>query len=77
VKSRDKVKELQSMTADQLQLTLKDAIKQIFQLRCQAAAERLDAPSEIRKARREIAQIKTIIRQRELAAAKSQGAVKR
>jgi ribosomal protein L29 len=34
----------------------------------QSATDRLETPSEIRKAKREVARIKTILRQRELAA---------
>jgi large subunit ribosomal protein L29 len=77
VKSKDKLKELRSQSGEQLSLSLKEGVKQIFTLRCQSAAERLEAPSEIRKTRREIARIKTILRQRELDAAKSQGADKK
>jgi large subunit ribosomal protein L29 len=66
--------ELRTMSDEQLALTLKDTIKDLFHLRCQSAAERLETPSEIRKAKRDVARIKTIQRQRELAA--QQGAVK-
>ena len=60
--------ELRTMSNEQLALTLKDTIKDLFHLRCQSAAERLETPSEIRKAKRDVARIKTIQRQRELAA---------
>jgi large subunit ribosomal protein L29 len=60
--------ELRAMSDEQLQLTLKDTIKNLFHLRIQSATERLEAPSEIRKAKREVARIKTIQRERELAA---------
>jgi len=73
VKSKDHVKELRSMSGEQLDASLKDAIKNMFHLRCQAAAERLEAPSEMRKVRKQIAQIKTIQRERELAQAKAAG----
>jgi large subunit ribosomal protein L29 len=56
------------MSDEQLQLTLKDTIKNLFHLSCQSAAERLEAPSEIRKAKREVARIKTIQRERQRAA---------
>ena len=58
--------EMRTMSAEQLDLTLKDTIKNLFHLRCQSAAERLETPSEIRKARRDVARIKTIQREREL-----------
>jgi large subunit ribosomal protein L29 len=59
------------MSDEQLQLTLKDTIKNLFHLSCQSAAERLEAPSEIRKAKREVARIKTIQRERQIAAAQT------
>ena len=62
--------ELRAMSDEQLHLTLKDTIKNLFHLSCQSAAERLEAPSEIRKAKREVARIKTIQRQRQIEAAK-------
>ncbi len=60
-----KTNELRAMSDDQLNLTLKDTIKNLFHLSCQSAAERLEAPSEIRKAKREVARIKTIQRERQ------------
>jgi large subunit ribosomal protein L29 len=65
-----KAGELRQMSEEQLGLTLKDVQKQLFQLRCRAAAERLDAPSVVGKLKREIARIKTIQRERQLTAAK-------
>jgi large subunit ribosomal protein L29 len=61
-----KVAELRDMSDEQLALTLKDACESLFRLRIQSQTERLDAPSELRRQRRLIAQIKTIQRQREL-----------
>ena len=63
--------ELRAMSDEQLQLTLKDTVKNLFHLRIQSATERLETPSEIRKAKQEIARIKTIQRQRQLAAQKA------
>ncbi|MGF1578959.1 MAG: 50S ribosomal protein L29 [Gemmataceae bacterium] len=67
MKDRVKSAEFRLMTDEQLNLHLKDTIKNLFHLRCQAATEKLDAPSEIKHSRREIARIKTIMRERELA----------
>ena len=58
--------ELRAMSDEQLELTLRDTIKNLFHLRCQSATERLETPSEMLKARREIARIKTILRLREI-----------
>jgi large subunit ribosomal protein L29 len=69
--------ECRAMSDEQLMLTLKDTVKHLFQLRFQSATERLETPSEIHKAKQEIARIKTIQRERELTAlsgAANQGA---
>jgi large subunit ribosomal protein L29 len=71
-----KTDELRAQNNEQLNLTLKETIKNLFHLRVQSATDRLETPSEIRKARRDVARIKTIQRERELAAQKkaSEGA---
>jgi large subunit ribosomal protein L29 len=61
-----KTTEYRGMSDEQLALSLKDLVKNLFHLRFQSATERLETPSEIRKAKREIARIKTIQREREL-----------
>jgi large subunit ribosomal protein L29 len=61
------MKEFQGMSDEQLALTLKDTEKHLFQLRFQSATDRLETPSEIRKAKRDIARIRTIQRAKELA----------
>jgi large subunit ribosomal protein L29 len=63
--------EYRAMSDEHLELTLKEIIKNLFHLRFQSATERLETPSEIRKARKEVARIKTIQRERQLAAAKA------
>jgi large subunit ribosomal protein L29 len=60
-------KDLRGMSDEQLGLTLKDTEKHLFQLRFQSATDRLETPSEMRKAKRDIARIKTVQRERELA----------
>ncbi len=61
-----KLNEYRGMSDEQLSLTLKDTEKHLFQLRFQSATDRLETPSEIRKARKEIARLKTLQRAREL-----------
>ncbi len=58
--------ELREQTDDQLDLLLKETQTNLFRLRLQSETERLEAPSEIIKAKREIARIKTILRLREI-----------
>ena len=60
--------ELREMSDEQLQLTLNETAESLFRLRLQAQTERLDAPSEVLRHRRLIARIKTLQRERELAA---------
>jgi large subunit ribosomal protein L29 len=59
-----KTTELREMSDEQLVLTLKETEHNLFRLRMQAQTERLDAPSELRRHRRLIAQIKTVQTQR-------------
>jgi large subunit ribosomal protein L29 len=61
-----KLKDYRGMSDEQLALTLKDTEKHLFQLRFQSATDRLETPSEIRKAKTEIARLRTIQREREL-----------
>ena len=61
-----KASELRDHSDEQLELQLKDVQKNLFRLRLQSETERLEAPSEIIKAKREIARIKTILRERQI-----------
>lgn len=62
-----KIGDITGQSDEQLALALKDTEKNLFQLRFQSATDRLETPSEIRKAKRDIARIKMVQRQRELA----------
>jgi large subunit ribosomal protein L29 len=59
-------RELQGQSDEQLRLALADTEKHLFQLRFQSATDRLETPSEIAKAKKDIARIKTEQRRREL-----------
>lgn len=59
--------EIREMSDEQVELTVKETVRHLFQLRLQSATERLETPSEIRKAKRDIARLRTIQRQREMA----------
>ena len=69
-----KTSDLRQMSDEQLELTLREVTKNLFHLRFQSATERLETPSEIRKSKRKIARLKTIQRERELAAKQPQTA---
>jgi large subunit ribosomal protein L29 len=62
--------EFRAMTDEALELQLKDTIKSLFQLRFRSATERIETPSEIMKLKKDVARIKTIIRERKIAAEK-------
>ena len=62
--------QFREMSDEHMQLSLNETIKHLFQLRFQSATERLETPSEIKKAKRDIARLRTIQRQRQLAAEK-------
>src|SRR5437879_2296621 len=67
--------EYRGMSDEHLELTRREVVKNLFHLRFQSATERLETPSEIQKAKRELARIMTIQRERQLAAQKT-GAAK-
>ena len=58
-------KTLREMTTENLHLAIVEAQKELFRLRFQSTTEKLDSPSNVRKFRREIARIKTIIGERD------------
>ena len=55
-----KSEDLRQMSDEQLDLTLKETVKNLFHLRFQSATDRLETPSELQKAKRDVARIKTI-----------------
>ncbi len=64
-----KASEFREMSEEQLKFALEEAQKELFRLRFQSATEKLAAPSNLRKLRRDVARIKTINREREIATA--------
>jgi large subunit ribosomal protein L29 len=66
-----KIKELRDKETPALQHELKDKQKHLFDLRSQAVTEKLEDPTQLKKTKRDIAQIRTILRQREMEASKS------
>ncbi|HEX3356023.1 MAG TPA: 50S ribosomal protein L29 [Tepidisphaeraceae bacterium] len=64
-----KIKELREHETGHLSAELTEKQKHLFDLRSQAVTEKLEDPSQLKKTRKEIARIKTVLRQRELEAA--------
>jgi large subunit ribosomal protein L29 len=66
-----KVSEIREMSDDQLVAELNETRRQLFDLRFQAATERLDVPSELRKLRKKIARLLTVQNERVKAGAEA------
>ena len=54
------------MSDEQLSLSHNEIVKNLFHLRFQSATDRLETPSEMSKAKRDIARVRTELRAREL-----------
>jgi large subunit ribosomal protein L29 len=65
-----KMKEIRLKETDHLLHELAEQQKHLFTLRTQSVTEKLEDPSQLRKARRAIARLKTVLHQRELEATK-------
>lgn len=59
-----KAKQLREMTQDELQGSLADLEKRLFDLRSQAVTEKLENSKGIINVRRDIARIRTVLRER-------------
>ena len=64
--AKSKLKELKDRETGHLQQELIEKHRHLFDLRSQAVTEKLEDPSQLGKTRKEIARIRTILRQREL-----------
>jgi large subunit ribosomal protein L29 len=64
-----KAKDIKEQTVEELKLKEKELYDQLFKLRFQAATAQLEKPAMIRNVRRDLARVKTILRQKALAAA--------
>ena len=61
-----KANEIRGLTADELNAKLADLKKDLFMLRMQHATNQLDNPLKIKDVKRDIARVKTIIRENEI-----------
>ena len=62
-----KAKEIRELTAEEVAARLAEEQDKLLKLRLNHAVSAIENPSEIRDARREVARLKTIIRERQLA----------
>ncbi len=61
-----KVAELQDLSVDEIQDRITDAREELFRLRFRSATQQLENPSLIKSLRRDIARMRTVLREREL-----------
>ena len=66
VVNKMKASEIRALSVDELQSKLVDLKKDLFMLRMQHATNHLDNPVKISAVRRDIARVKTVIREKEL-----------
>ena len=59
------IKDLRGLTAEKLEEKLQELKKDLFMLRMQHATNQLDNPMQIANVKKDIARIKTIIREKE------------
>ena len=65
-----KANEIRKMSAAELESKLGDLKKDLFQLRLQHATNQLENPVKIAEVKKDIARVKTIIREQQLTATK-------
>ena len=61
-----KVKEIREKSSSDLEKELSELKSELFKLRFQLATNGLDNPMKIKEAKKDIAKIKTVLREREL-----------
>ena len=64
-----KVNEMRNLTTEEIVAKIKEAKEELFNLRFQQATGNLEKPSKIRELRHQVARLKTVLRERELAEA--------
>lgn len=60
-----KVAEIRELSVDELQGRVKDLDDQLFRLRIQKSMGQLEAPRKLRDLRKDLARIKTILREKQ------------
>ena len=66
MKSKDYVQELNGLTTDQLLSREKELKEQLFNLRFQLATGQLENTASLKQVRKDIARVKTVLRQQQL-----------
>lgn len=61
-----KAKDIRNLTTTEIEKEIKEAKEQLFNLRFQLATGKLEETANIRKVKKTIARLKTIVREREI-----------
>jgi len=69
-----KASEFREMNPDELEGELDTLERRLFDIRSQAVTEKLEDPSLLTKTKRDIARLKTVLREQQIAAEKNAGA---
>ena len=67
--SAQETTDLRALPSDELQEELDESLRALFNLRFQAATRQLADVSQVRRARRRVARVRTLLREREILAA--------
>ena len=67
-----KVEDIRELSVDELHAREKDLDDQLFRLRIQKSMGQLEAPAKVRDVRKDLARIKTILREKQPAAGSRQ-----
>jgi len=59
-----KAKQLREMSRDELDITLQDLEKRLFDLRSQAVTQKLENSKSVMNVRRDVARVKTILHEK-------------
>ncbi|MHB8771924.1 MAG: 50S ribosomal protein L29 [Syntrophales bacterium] len=62
-----KIKEVRDLSSDELQQKNRELVEELFRLRLRHAAGQLDSPAVLGRLRRDIARIKTVLVEKEVA----------
>ena len=63
-----RTKELRDLTVDELNIKLKELSEELFNLRFRHAIGQLENPASLKTCKKDIAKVKTLLRERELGA---------
>ena len=67
--SAQETTDLRALPPDELERELDESLRSLFNLRFQAATRQLADVSQVRRARRRVARVRTLLREREILAA--------